>query len=158
MSLKSLVIIVIFFLVSVDQLSKSVWNSFLKCHSRAVMLLDSVLNNQGTRPNPQDQCSATINKLSFGGNFPKKFCYFQGEYSSATPLFSIDRLTAGCLAYSCFSHIYVCTYVLTAPSKKFGIQDFFATRSFLLCAHTIDFLNSSLAIASLYVDCTYMHS
>ena len=89
-SLTSLVIVVIFFLVSVDQLLRSFQNSCSKDRSRAVMLLGGVLNNQGTRPNPQDQRSVTINKLLFDSGF--NVCCCQGEYSSATPLFRIDRL------------------------------------------------------------------
>ena len=60
--LMSLAIIVIFFLISVDPLLRSVWTGCLKGRSIAVMILNRVLNNQGTIPNPQYWRSVTRNK------------------------------------------------------------------------------------------------
>ena len=117
------------------------WWSLKKCLDR---LFESLfkrshafrhhLNNQGTLSNPQDQWLLMINKLLFRIGFPKNVCCYQSEDSSATPLFGINRQRLS--IYSCLlSPIYVPTYVLTGPSRKFEIQEIFVARSFLLCAH-----------------------
>ena len=75
---------------------------------------------RGTRPNPQDQRSLTMNKLLFNGDF--HVCCCQSEDSSAPPLFGINGQLLSTHS-SVYSPIQVCLYELTGTRGKFGIQE-----------------------------------
>ena len=146
--LTSCEIIVIVFLTSVDCLSRSICTGCLKGRLREVMLSDGVSNNWGTITNPQ-----TRNELSFNGGFSKKLHCCRIEDSSSPPLFSDGRQRLStCYSYL-FPHLcmYVRTYMLNShllKKKVLNSRKFCLARSFLLCVHYSDFLNSSLQISS----------
>ena len=93
-----------FFLISVDRLTRSVWTGCLKRCSRAVMLLNAILNDQGICTISQDQRSVTIHKLLFNGGLPKNIHCCWSEDSSVSPLFGINRQQI-CLFLLMFPHL-----------------------------------------------------